>query len=351
MAEEIVACPSCGKKFRIPEGAPPGSFKCTACEADVSYGAPAAAPTGGGGAPRRGAGGAKKSRGARRGKARRQREAAGGSAQDRRAAREARQTEKGANTGAIVASIMGGLVVLVLVVLALKGGKDEEPDAVPVDEAAETATGLDGSDGTDDAADATSGGGDAATDDAAGSGSTTPAAGSGGGGMDEQDEGDEEDDDDSGIGGSGRRPSSSKIFTMDAEKLFVDYPFLDETPAEEREVISMSVSQLVDRNSGRKGVIAQNDLEKIGKPAIPALLSTWKGRTWDNEDDQLATDIVQRVLRKIVKDDGPTSDFHARFVPHEPIDAAKFERAGRMWIAWWLSKGIDIEKYSYADDE
>lgn len=342
MAEEIVACPSCGKKFRIPEGAPPGSFKCTACEADVSYGAPAAAPAGGGGVPRRGAGGAKKSRGARRGKARKQREATGGSAAERRAAREARQTEKGANTGAIVASIMGGLVVLVLVVLALKGGEDE-PEPVPVDEAGETATGLEGGEATD----GTSEGGDATTDPAGGAG--TPAGGTGGMGTD--DEGEEEEDDDSGIGGSGRRPSSSKIFTMDASKLFVDYPYLDETPAEERDAISMSVSQLVDRDSGRKGVVAQNDLEKIGKAAIPALLSTWKGRTWDNEDDQLATDIVQRVLRQIVKDDGPTSDFHARFVPHEPIDAAKFERAGRMWIAWWLSKGIDIEKYSYADDE
>src|SRR5687768_6644944 len=40
MAEEIVACPGCAKKFRIPEGAPGGSFQCTACDATVTYGRP-----------------------------------------------------------------------------------------------------------------------------------------------------------------------------------------------------------------------------------------------------------------------------------------------------------------------
>src|SRR5262245_50292752 len=44
MSEEIVACPGCGKKFRLPEGAQSGTFPCTACQADVPYGESAAPP-------------------------------------------------------------------------------------------------------------------------------------------------------------------------------------------------------------------------------------------------------------------------------------------------------------------
>ncbi|MHC4471721.1 MAG: hypothetical protein ACYS99_12235, partial [Planctomycetota bacterium] len=48
MADHIVACPSCGKRYKVREGSKPGEFQCTACSAMVPYGgaeaAPAAAP-------------------------------------------------------------------------------------------------------------------------------------------------------------------------------------------------------------------------------------------------------------------------------------------------------------------
>jgi hypothetical protein len=343
MAEEIVACPSCGKKFRIPEGAPPGSFKCTACGAEVAYGAEAAPepPARAGGGLQRGAGAAKAGRrragrGARRGKARRSRAAAEApDREDRRAERERRQQDKGANTGAIVASVMGGLAVILLLFLALRPkDKPPAPEITDSPEAGTAALTSEGGDGTP-----------AGTEPAGTGGETVPTTEPAGG---EDENGAEEE---SGIGGThSRRMSSRDVFRLPAAEIFVVYPHLESTPESERERIDELTRFLVDRDSGRKGIAAQNDLEKIGKPAVPALLSTWKGRTWDNEDDQLATDIVQRVLRKIAKDDGPSSDFHARFVPHEPIEPSKFERAGRMWIAWWLTKGIDIEKYEYAEE-
>ena len=62
MAEEIVSCPGCGKKFRIPDGAAPsGSFPCTACETDVRYGSKP--KTGGDGGPSSRRGGRRRRRG------------------------------------------------------------------------------------------------------------------------------------------------------------------------------------------------------------------------------------------------------------------------------------------------
>ncbi len=357
MSEEIVACPGCDKKFRIPEGAPAGAFDCTACGAEVAYGADAAGGGGGGGGRRsrgrakgkgkgkgKGAGRARASRGKKREARARRRDA-----EDGAQSVEEKRKHKSANTWGIVAVVMGVLAVLVLIILAVRPKE-------PVKPVAKQGTGDTYSTGS-----LSSEGGDDTTqpeDDtgapAAGTEGTGGAAVQAPSGTDEPDDDDDDDDDTGGIGSTGDgRLNSSTVWHMTEEELFVSYPPLEGTSEEEAAAIQQDVAFLLDRDSGIDGTRAQMRLEKRGKASIPALLSTWEGKGFDNEDEQLAADMVQRVLRSIARDDGPSSDFHARFVPHEPIDPPKFKRAGRMWIAWWLSEGKYAEKYTYrgAEDE
>jgi hypothetical protein len=247
--------------------------------------------------------------------------------------------QKKANTAGIVAAVMGGLGVLVILVLALRP-KDESPKDKGGDPAAETGGtgGLSSDTGTPEPAEtptATTPPGPAAGDPLQ---PTKPTAEDGS-------------DDDSGIKGSASTaPSGVDALRAPPNEVFIEFPVVEGTTEEEAETLRTDVRLLVDRDSGIDGNRAQTRLEKAGKKAIPVLLSYWQGKTFDNEAEQWAGDKVQRVLRAIVKHDGPTWEFMAVFVPHEPIGADKFERAGRLWVQWWLGEGINKERFAWREE-
>ena len=106
--------------------------------------------------------------------------------------------------------------------------------------------------------------------------------------------------------------------------------------AAQRAEIDSDVAVAVDFFSGMQGNKAQVRIEEMGKKAIPALLSTFKGQTWESREEQYAAFKVQQMLRTIVKAEQPPSDLVARFMGRELGDPKVFKRAARMWIAWWL---------------
>lgn len=371
MANDIVSCPSCSKKFRIPEGADSGEFPCTACGAMVPYGRTAAvAATGGGRKSRRGAKAAKAekpARGGRKGrKAGRAKSAARGRRGDDRG--ELTPTKKDDNTLPIVAAILGGLVILGLVAMML-AGKDDPPPATT------TAT----TDGTTDTADSSGGlssgsGGLSAGDGTGdtsdtGSGGTSQPSGSSPSGTDTTSTPSSTDPagtteptppkptgEPSGIGGSevtGDEEEHEKDYGQwyrsDNEVLFIVHEDVEGVDASERAEIDALVATAVDFHSGMDGNRAQAKVEELGRKAIPAILTVFKGQTWESREEQYAAFKAQRMLRTIVKAEEPPSPLVARFLGRELNDPQVFYRAAKMWIAWWL--GDLRHKESFAEFE
>lgn len=354
MSEEIVACIGCGKKFKIPEGAAPsGSFDCTACGKPVKYGvAPPSSGAGrgkSGGAARSGGGrGARSS--ARSASSRAPAERESGRGTGRKDARERGATpQKENNTTPILFAIGGGVLVVFILVLVFAGGDKEQKTAATHTNGATTTdvhTGALSADGSGVApttttpvapADTPKTGETATTEPA----TTTPPV-----------------KPDTGIGGSATAGEDSEkpkderyYYYLDDSKLFVRQESTKDTTEAERTEYEALVKDLTDFQSGKAGVVAESKLIKIGRKAVPALLSTFAGQTWESEGEQYGAFKVQQVLRAIVKADLPrNADFIARFDPRNPVPAEHFKRAARMWIAHWLGNLQYKDQFKSFDD-
>lgn len=350
MAEEIVSCPGCGKKFRIPEGAPGGTFQCTACEASVPYGKAAAGaaaqPARAGGAgrpsaaspakspakgaapvaragkpePRAGGRAAAGARAGKRGRGRREEP-------DEEAGGPRRRREK--MSSATLFSIIGGVVLVgavVAIAMSRKSAEEPAPKPAPGPTAPVAPT-------------------PAPTPVAPtpAPAPTTPEV--------KPEEG-AKPGDASGIGGAQQAAGKGTyggLFSSPGDQLFVRHPDLPGTTEAERAQMDKDVGLFADRDSGRAGTDARARLRKMGKKAIPSLVSVfeqhWKGTKWESEAERFASYQVQKLLADIVKADRPGGDFYAKYGPGIVVASADFERAARMWTAWWLGQGQTIETF------
>jgi hypothetical protein len=342
MAEEIVACPGCGKKFKIPEGAPGGTFQCTACSASVPYGKAAKggakAPAAKAAAPARAAAAAPAGRSASAGR-RRGREEPEEEAETGRGGRGQSTKAKAKRDQAMVLWMgIGGILILGVGALVLHNRNSKKPAAptVPAPTATQPAT-------PEPTAAATP-----ATAPAAG----TPAPTNGGASATQKPE------EASGIGGSKSAPSTPTAWNMSVpgEELFIVVADVPGVTPQEREALDKDVLLFVDRDSGKAGIDARRRLEKAARKAVPSLLSTfkpiWHGKKWEDDVEKFSTFQVQQLLSDIVKADKPAriGDFVARYDPRVPVPAKDFERAARLWTVWWNVAGKDIEKFkAFAD--
>ncbi len=354
MSEEIVACPGCGKKFRIPDGAPPGSFACTACGADVGYGAAATAARparGGGGGQRgggkRGGGGGKRGgggRGARRARGRRAREEAEAPDDEGRGGRRRGQpVEKENKTAPVLIAIMGVVLLIGVLIIAFTGdppNHDIETATAPgVDT---TAGGITSSNGETPIPGATD-------PDGSGGGTETPA---------------ETTPipvvqppvDPSGIGSSEGGEALPKDYRWwshrDDDLLFEKCTPVDGTTDAEAEEFERTVVVFLDMSSGGDGMRAGRSLEKAGFAAFPHLMNgfvqQYNGDKWTTEADKWASWQCQQVARRMIKATPGPPSLEARFSPGVDVEPEKFYRAARMWISWWKGVGAyrtDFEKF------
>lgn len=346
MSEEIVTCPGCAKKFRIPDGAAPsGSFPCTACGGDVRYGAAPAKPAAGAGQRKSG-------------KRRPKRPAATSSARPAGGGRRGAAAEAGAgrqaplrpvrqnNTAAIVAAIMGGLVIVVVAVVLIAGrGKDKTADP--------TETGGTGGEST--STHTISNDGDNPPEPAPVEPPPVETSAEAGTGDADKPKPWETQPKDTGIGGAQNTAEGEmdygQYFRLSDEELLVRVPSVDGVSEQERAEIDHQVALLTDRNSGRDGMVAIDWLVKRKKRAMPSLLSWFEGKTFDNEEQQWAAHQVQQVLRDIVKAEPMPSDLFARFNPGMTTPKEHFRRAAKMWVAQWNAVLSKKETFQGYDEE
>jgi len=344
MADSTVPCPSCGKQYRIREGSNAGTFICTACGGEVSYGAPAQArpaqarPAGGGG------GG---------GKARRPRAAAGAPKNLKRtraaSERPARRQREGApppktNTGLYIG--IGALVVVVMAaVVVVVMNTDDPPRRGP--NVANQNPG-DGTGGTPEAnADGNTGGGPTPA-------STDPIV------PDNRPESLREDPEPE----PAREPKREQIDTRKravdnketdpykmqkmqlrakSYKFFIDHlKHLDETPQDQRDEIDKLCATLVDKFAGSDGPSAQDRLAEIGKAAVPRILLAFsKVGDLGDQDGVMNACFVDATLHKIcgnVANTDPMKFFHS------PTKSLILKNA-KYWCAWWFFTGHTLDTF------
>jgi hypothetical protein len=361
MAEEIVACPGCAKKFRIPEGAPPGSFPCTACGVDVPYGAKAPAPAARQ-AARPAAKAAASAAASRPAQPARQQAAPArpAAAAPRRAAaaepaerpsRGRRQRDddyappekKGMHPGALWGGIGGVVVVIGILAYAFRTPAVEHPTFVPPT----------GSTSPTPPAAAPKAATPAPEPAPAPVSATPPAA------------------------APAPEPAAVAPKPADAPKPAAVAPKPADPPkpseparpagasamlgqpvadvagvtAAERSDMDRMVALAMDLGSGKDGSTAEANLVRLSKKAIPALLSAfskqYSGSKWGTEAEQIGAEKIQDVLHRIAQADGPNSkvDFTAHFLPGALSPPEDFEKAARMWMDWWNAKGSNLDKY------
>ncbi len=373
MSEEIVACSGCGKKFRIPEGSPAsGKFACTACEADVAWGAAAKSSGGGrrgksGGSSRKGRGSsargasAKKSGGAKAGASSRGARRARGRkghdepdvAQDEAGERRGRGAPKPKEnkTVPIVIAIMGAVLLAGGLIVAFTGDPpdyEKQADArIGVTPTSGSVGGLSSS-GTPEPV--------AVKPDPAPAPvapTTVPEAGT------DEAEPTTEPGDDSGIGSARTGAADGKgyryWYLRPASEIFIPIPPIEGTTEEEIAELTRLAGLATDFDSGNQGMSAERALSKVGRKAIPFLLSRlaeqYNGEKWTVQGEQFGAGKIQQLCREITKKDGPPSPFYARFSPQGAVPPEHYQRAGKMWIAWWMGEGRYIEEFANYEDE
>lgn len=356
MAEEIVSCPGCDKKFKIPEGAPGGTFQCTACSATVPYGKGAAkvaaqgksAPPAKSTPPARAAAPAKpapqkaaapapsraaaqepesprsSSRDGRRGK--KQKEAA------------PKQKSEKIPGGVLALMIGAGLLVVFMIV---KVSMTSDPATVPPPSG-------DGPPATGPSQPTTGAGTQPATPPAATPPSSTKPAGGGG----------SSDDDDplkpkaSGIGGATAADSGgrSSWFKKPWDELFAGIEPVPGTTEEEAKKLAEDAVLFANMDGGRDSDRARDRMKKAGRKAVPYLLGilgkhATTGEKWGNDKEKWASFQVQQLLTDICKGSSPNKNWFARFAPRTEMPVADFERAARLWTSWWRAEGHALETF------
>jgi len=356
MAEEIVACPGCAKKFRIPEGAPPGTFPCTACSATVPYGAQpaaagkgaqratatkAAAPTRATAAPSRAAAPATSARAASSQRVSSARAAPARGA--RRGHDEDVEPPKKSYAGYIWAGIVVGGGLLVFLVNNMT--KAPAPAAPPP---STTATAKP----TDPTKPAVAPDKKPVEQPKPAEQPKPTSPDSSGGTITEKP--------DAGkpvapINPAPKAPDEPKKPAPpkgDFASLGQTFASVTGTSDDERAQLDKYVSLAMDQGSAREGAEAEGKIVKAGKKAIPSILTAFGKQStsgkWATDSDQWSADKLQDLLHRITGADGLNSDFWPRFMSGAPPE--DFQKAANMWINWWIARGQFKDKYKPRND-
>ncbi len=362
MADAIIACPSCGKKFRVAEETEPGQFDCTNCGTPVPYGA-AAAPARA--VPARKAGRARPARGRRPASARGR--PATRARRGRRGARDEDEydapPEKSNTTLWIVLGIVGVMVIgggLVLI-LTMNG---DEPVAPPFT----TAGANDGSGATDQPAggapsvepiqttqpripsppsgiDALPGAGNTGTTGTdttpnvpnpirdRGTDQDRPAGG----------RGEPVGDDDSLYG-----LSKMRLRPLSLERLMKGLGHLEETSPELRSEIDKLCSTLVDFFAGRAFIDAQKRLKEIGKPAVPIIIASFmKTGDFSSREGMTNACVVDEAMRMTVGKPAKMMELRQMANPSKN----QIERTAKGWAVWWFRDGYKQDSFTVDEGE
>ncbi len=380
MAEAIVACPSCGKKFRVDDSTGPGQFDCTNCGTAVPTGAVTAAPAravparggrrggrGGGGRQRRGAGGSGGRRARPAGRARGGRRGGGGRYDDE----YDMPPEKSNATLFIVLGIVGVLVVGGGIVLAITmsgdgpttpalntaganngGGTPNQPAAAnPPPYAAPVQRPPTDTGGAKPLNATPSGTGDAQP-------LNVPGGSSGIGGSNTSTTSENpinaRGTDHVRPGGTGGRGGSigagdsllglpkMKLRPLSLDRLMKGLEHLEETSPELRSEIDKLCSTLVDFFAGSDGNMAQRRLAEIGKPGIPMMIAAFmKAGDFSSREGMTNACVVDEALRMTVGK--PTGMMELRQMANPSKN--QIERTAKGWAVWWFTKGYDQSSY------
>jgi hypothetical protein len=334
MADLVVACPSCAKKYRVREGSKPGQFQCTSCGAAVPYGAqaapakavPARGGPGGGGRgggrrPARGRPG--RARGGARGRARGRR--GGGRYDDE----EGPPPKSNAALYAIL--IIAGVVVIggVAALLLTQGG--DEPYTPPTDVADEKP----------------------ATPDPEPAPKPAPKP--------EPEPEPKPDpkpepkpDPKPKPKPKPRKPgelagmSRAGLATMSYEALVKELDFYEGTPEDVKSEINTLLKDLVDYNAGRAQLDAQSKLREIGRHAVPKVVSAFAlvGDQGTHEG-MVNTIIVQDTLIGIVGNPHNLTELKQFARP----DKKTIQKVVKRWFVWWYSSGYQAKEFKLPDED
>jgi hypothetical protein len=344
MAEEIVACPSCSKKFRIPEGAPPGSFACTACGANVPYGKglrAAARPAASRPAATRPAA-ASRPAAATSSRAASATRAAPARAHARHPREEVDEGPPKKSLAWLwwICGIAAGAVIIVLVFNATKPPPPPavQPLTIPSSpKPPETAKPA-----TPEPAKSEAAKPPAKPEAAKPTESAKPA------GSDATAKPNDPAKPEDKAPEPPKRPTTAAILGQPVASVAG-------TTDEERSEMERMLATVLDRDAGSEASVAESKLRGQGKKAIPVLLSVFSKQfqagKWGNENDQWGAEKVQDILHMIVRADKPRNDFTAKFTPGGLSPSDDFEKAARMWIEWWNVTGQMKEKYRKGDEE
>lgn len=339
---EVIQCPSCSKKFRLPEN-PPAQFTCTSCGTlmDLSaFGgtaapvAPAAsagrsASAGGGGAPssrKRRAG----SRSASRGRARAGARGHDDGYDDGPRGRGGRGRPQKQNSNALLWGSLVGLLAIVGIAIAVMGGDDEKPaeeTTASTNAGTNTPPANSTPTGTTPASTTPANPAPAGTQPASPPAGTTPAA-------------------PSGTTPAAPPPNTTKpaeptpnprrtgrIRMSDIELRIVEWP--EDVGEDVRSQAETHVAALI--NGGRESREAEAWFIEQGNKVAPALISEFKRRVDANGmESKSAMGDLMVIDRMLFKMDGfPARKWNStETITHASSPSFAMARMKR-WVAWW----------------
>jgi hypothetical protein len=355
----IVSCPGCGKRYSVPPGVPPGQFQCQDCSAVVAYGqggAVAAPPKGGGSARTRAKATAAKKRTARG----RRDEPDDDEGDDRRGGRGAAKDRKSPMPYILGFATMAALAGIVAYLATRDSGAK-----LPVSKVAEApkpaaSVGLTGpTGGLPPQAQAP---GAAAAPTPAytppppapapkpepaprGPGLQTASRSAGV----EQKAADYKEVANPPSGGNYGKSQSQLLMMIKDNRPSVIAPLdhLPDTPPDVAQKIDEAMGKVLDVNSGTAAIRAKDALIKIGRPAIPKVLSALAkfdfskyGDATGARDECVVADYVDEIMREITAYPKGT---RLQYSPEARLGA--YQAAAEEWYVWWLTMGYKRETF------
>jgi len=122
---------------------------------------------------------------------------------------------------------------------------------------------------------------------------------------------------------------------------------LEDTPPEQREHIDELLATMFDPESGRAGTAAMIELQEIGKPVVPLLLTHLYENPIETDEQQIQAHQAVNLLREIT---GQHFGFEPMIAEGSAFGTTLERRTSsiKQWFAWWYRKG---EKFEEREEE
>jgi predicted Zn finger-like uncharacterized protein len=116
------------------------------------------------------------------------------------------------------------------------------------------------------------------------------------------------------------------------------------TSAELRTRIDEALGKVLDLSNPRSSSTASHELEEIGEPAVPRLLSAWVDLKMDDSNDAIRGNLIDQVLQTIFV---RTSKYRPQ--GETPDDVRRREAARDAWFQWWGDHGGSLQPAPRSD--